>query len=1036
MEKIVDFLIEEKMTVSLFVAAILIGGFFALASINKETFPDICLDVVTIQTIYPGASSDDVENMVSIPIEKKLREIGGIDKVVDHSLENCSFFVVYLEDNLTKSKRAKIIDDIKNAAKSINDFPPNVGMPEVTEITTEKTKAIDIALMTGKKGDAAYGELRQTAKSLRNKLLFVDGVAEVKKFGYFDREYLIEVDPAALRNYRIGLNTVLYRLQTRNIDLPGGVLRIGDNEFVLRTTGQFKNIEDVRNTVIFSNDAGFVTRLKDIAKVTDTFKEPDILHRVNGQDAIILQVNKKQSADMIRTVNKIKALMETEEKGLPSGISAFCFNNYSRFVQIRLSALIINSLIGFALLLIILLVLLGYRLSWIVSVSIPVTFMAAFMFIKALGITLNIISMFALLMVLGMVVDFSVVVCENTYRYMEKGCSRREAVEKGLSEVLPAMTTTLICIVVAFIPLLVLRGLVGKFIFAIPAVIIICLVASFLCAVLVMPMMLDAFAKVNHRNAARSNQKNGPGLYRRILLNIVQHRYWAVLTLIVISIVVMTVAVKYSSFVFVKGGADEISIKTSMPQSTSLESNKKAIIPLEQIVKDLYPATIVESVHSYIGTQTRAKADFDIKDGMYKGTIQLNFSPEEGRALKSEEILKTVREKISAAQKRGTIDPRLKIKYEIGRIGLPVGSAINIEIRGDDFNVLNKIAAEYSAYLASIKGVEDIYSDLEPGKEEYHYVINEEKAGRVGLSTQDISQALYVSFKGAAATTVKKGDEKIDVLVRFPDWARRSTDSLSDVMVANAYGSVVPLSKITSYTKQTGIAMINRKNYMRIVQVKANVDGQHITSLAANTLLKKHFKDIEKRYPGYSVNYAGEQEDTEKSMKNLGILFVIAILGIYMIIAAFFNSLSLPIVVMLCIPFSIVGIYLALFAHGNLPMTFMGVLGTFSLASIIVSNTLVLVQFINNARAKGMSVTEAVVEGSAVRLRPIFLTSGVVVLGLLPTIYGIGGKDDFVVPLAMAFGYGLLFTTILTLVIVPCFYHILMDIKQRHLDSK
>lgn len=1030
MRRIIDFLIDEKMAISLFVVAILIGGFYTLTSINREAFPEVALDVVTIQTIYPGASSDDVENMVTIPIEKKLREISGIDKVVDHSLENCSFFVVYLEDNLTKSKRAKVIDDIKNAVKGISDFPSNVKMPEVTEITTEKTEAIDIALTTDKKGDEGYGELYRTAKSLRDKLLFVDGVAEVQKLGYFDREYLIEVDPAALRNYRIGLNMVLYRLQSRNIDLPGGVLRVGDNEFVLRTTGQYKDIEDIRNTVIFSNDAGFVTRLTDIAKVTDTFKEADILHRVNGQDAIIFQVNKKQSADMIKTVNRIKDLMKTEEKELPSGVSAFCFNDYSRFVQSRLSALIINSSIGFALLLVILLVLLGYRMSAIVSTSIPVTFMIAFMCMKALGITLNIVSMFALLMVLGMVVDFSVVVCENTYRYMEKGFSRREAVEKGLSEVLPAMTTTLICIVVAFAPLLFVTGLIGKFVFAIPAVIIICLVASFLCAVLVMPMMLDSFARVNQSKAAGFGQKTSQGIYRRILMKIVQHRYRAVLTLIVVSIVVMIAATQYSGFVFVKGAADAINVKTSMPRSTSLEANKKAIIPLEQVVKDLYPAAIVESVHSYIGAQTRGKADFDIKDGIYKGTIQLNLSPEEGRAIKGEDILKTVREKISAAQKSGAIDPRLEITYEIGRLGLPVGSAINVEIRGDDFSVLSKIADEYKAYLGSMHGVEDVYSDLEPGKEEYHYMINEEKAGKAGLSAQDISQALYVSFKGAVATTVTKGDEKIDLLVRFPDWARRRTDSLNDVMVSNAYGSVIPLSEVTSYRKQVGISMINRKNYMRLVQVKANVDGRHITSLAANTLLNKHFKDIEKRYPGYTVNYGGEQEDTEKSLKSLGVLFIIAIIAIYMIIAAFFNSLSLPIVVMICIPFSMVGIYLALFAHGNLPLTFMGLLGAFSLASIIVSNTLVLVQFINNARNKGMSVTEAVVEGSTVRLRPIFLTSGVVVLGLIPTIYGFGGKDDFVVPLAMAFGYGLLFTTILTLVIVPCFYHILIDIKQ------
>ncbi len=1035
MKTIIDFLIKQKMTVFLFVIAILVAGYFAITSINKESFPEVCLDMVVVQTIYPGASPDELENLVSIPIEKKLREISGISKVVDFNIDNCSVVLVSLDEGLSTGKRSKIVDDIKSSVNDIKDFPSTVKKPEVTEITTEKTQVLDIALVSNKQGDSAYAELLSTAKNLREKLLFVDGVAEVKKNGYNDRQYLVEVNPASLRDFRIGLNLVLYKLATRNINLPGGVLRVGDNEFVLRTTGEFKGIDDIRNMVIFSNDAGYVTRLRDIAKVTDTFKETEIIHRFNGTDAIVLSVNKKQIADTIKTADKIKGLMEIENKNLPNGISAYEFNDMSRFVKVRLSALIINSLIGFALLLIILVLMLGYRMSAIVSVSIPVTFMISFICMKALGITLNIVSMFALVMVLGMVVDFSVIVCENTYRHMEKGLKRRDAVEKGLIEILPAMTTTMICIVVAFAPLLFVTGLVGKFIYAIPAVIIICLIASFLCAVLVIPAILDSFAKLNKKHIAelKKQKTSGPSLYRRLLSFIVKRRYWAVATLLLVSFIVMFAAVHYSSFVFMNGASELIVIKTKMPKSTSLEANKRAILPIEKIVKDIYPKSIVENYYTFIGIQEGGKTDkildMSPKDGTSKGSIHLNLCPEDERSIKGEEILETVRKKIDEAQKRGKIDSRMEIKYGISRVGLPVGTAVNVEIRGNDYDVMKKMADEYKEYLSSIKGIEDIYDDLEQGKEEYHYTINEEKASRAGLSMQEASQALYASFKGVAATTLNQGDEKVEVLVRFPDWARRQSSSLNDVMVSNAYGAVIPLSEITSYTKQTGVSMISRKNYMRIVQVKANVDGKNLTSMTANGMLKKHFKDIESRYPGYVVNYAGEQEDSEKSLKSLGVLFIFAIVLIYMIIAAFFNSLSLPIVVMICIPFSLVGICLALFMHGNQPLTFMSILGFFSLASIIVSNTLVLVQFIINAREHGMTVTEAVVEGSAARIRPIFLTSGVVVLGLIPTIYGIGGKDEFVVPLAMAFGYGLLFATILTLVIVPCFYHIWSDIK-------
>lgn len=576
MKKLIDFFIKEKLIITLAVFVTLLAGLVILMSLNRESFPDVNLDMVTIKTIYPGAAPDEVENLVTIPLEKEIRGVVGLDKVLCYNIENVSVIVAYIEENVSDKK--KVVDDIKDAVQRVTDLPDSAEEPLVEEITTEETPAIDIALMIDGEDSVSYAKLRATAKKLEDELLFVDGVASVDKLGYLDKEYLIEVDPAALSRYRVGLNTVIYRLKMRNVDLPGGVLRVGDNEFILRTVGQYKNADEIRNTVIFSNDAGFVTRLKDIAKVTDGFEEAELLERVNRKNAIILKIKKKHTADMINVTDEIKLLLKKFEKTLPQDVSLHYFNDYSRFVRSRLSSLITNAAVGFVLLLMILVMMLGFRMSAIVSISIPVTFMIAFMGMHLSGITLNVISMFALVMVLGMIVDFSIVVAENSYRYLEQGVPKRESVEKGLAEVFPSMTTTLLCIIAAFAPLLFVSGLVGKFVYAIPMVIIICLAASWLSAVLVLPSYFDSFAKINVKNdpANKKSVKKQGSFYRKFLIKAVDQRYLAVVLLFLLLVLTMKIGSKYIDFVFMPATAKGIYIKTKMPQGTNLAANEKS----------------------------------------------------------------------------------------------------------------------------------------------------------------------------------------------------------------------------------------------------------------------------------------------------------------------------------------------------------------------------------------------------------------------------------------------------------------------------
>ncbi len=1035
MSRIISYLMEQKLLVNLVVALLMAAGIITLMNLNREAFPDANFDMVSVTTTYPGGSPDEIEKLITIPIEKKLREVDGIDKVRSYNIENVSVLAIYLDDD--SSDKSVVVQDIKDAVESVDNLPDNAERPEVEELKFDKKMLIDIAVY-GKKPGTPYRKIREAAKHLEDFLYEIDGIAEVEKFGYRDREYLVEADPAQLQFYRMGINSVINTLRTRNLDFPGGSLKVGDREYVLRTSGQYRDTEELKNTVVISNDAGFVTRIRDIAKVKDTFEDPTVYERFNGKNAVILMTWKKKTADEIRLVKKVRESLKKYRPLHAEDINIEIFYDWSRLTKNRISSVISNAITGLILLTLILMALLGIRISAIVSLGIPVAFMVSFMGMKANGITLNIISLFGLIMVLGMIVDFSIVVSENSYRYMEMGLSRKEAIKKGVSEVFWPVTVTFLCITAAFVPLLFLTGIVGKFIKAIPIVLIICLGASWFVAMFILPTHLNIFAKIKKSNREHESdhdevviEKGGFGFIQKVYLGtlkrILRFRYLT-LVLLLAGFTGSLILAKIVGFVFMPGGgAEKIVIKTRLPQGTNLEANLREMKKMEEIILRL-PKDELEGVRTQVGKDQSDGLDPKPGEGTHKSTLTLFLTPDNDRKRNASLIRDQVRGWVRAAQEEGKITKNIKILFNVEEHGPPVGKPVNIEIRGESFDTLTKIAGKYINELKSMEGVTDVTMDYEEGKQEYRYFINEVLASRTKVSVLDVATSLNASYQGTVATSVRRGDEDIDIRVRFPEKERKRLRSLDNVSISNNKGGLIPLAMVTGVKKQPGISHINRLNFKRLIQVQANVETEKITSMEVNKILKKTFADISEKHPSYSVAYGGEQEDTNKSMGEMGTLFIFALMIIYVILAVFFNSLILPGVVMSAIPFALVGVVLALFAHGQ-PLSFMSMLGVFSLAGVIVSNTLVLVQFINYQKEKGLPLKEALLNAGIMRLRPVILTTGTTVLALFPTIYGLGGKDYFVAPLALSFGYGLIFATFITLVLIPTFYHIAEDYK-------
>ncbi len=1065
MKRLINYLMHQKLLVNLIVIMVSIVGVMSISHINRESIPNAALNMVTISTVYPGASPNDVEDLISIPIEKKLRSVSHIDKVRSYNVDNLSLIVAYLSDNAVD--KAKVIQDIKDAVEQVGNLPSGVQKPLVAEVTFDTTELVSVAF-TGKSEEVPYSRLREFANRSENFLYDVDGVAKVEKLGYYDREYLVEVDPDALDRHRIGLNTLVQALKMRNINYPGGPLRVGNKEFVLRTKGQFRNADEIRNTVIRGNDTGFMLRVGDIAKVTDTYEEADVHHRLNGKRAVVFKLWKKREADEIDLTTRLRRALATYSVPGFGDVDITLFDDQSIETKNRLRSVIEEAIVGFVILGLFMLMLLGRRMSLLVLGGIPISFMIAFTVIKYLGLTFNIMSLFGMIMVLGMIVDFSIVVAENSHRYMERGLKRSEAISTGVSEVFWSVTVTFICIITAFVPLLLVSGIVGRFIRSIPIVIITALVASWLIAMFVLPMYLNMFLGESHKKGKRGRITTLPmrlfaavsglfgvkhrtrtgmiakpedadenfegGLfgkiqskYKKILRAALNHRYLTVGILLIFFAVSLYLLPIIGFKFFPEGGEEKIRLSIKMPIDMTLDANLEETKKIERIILEM-PAAERIAAHTYVGEEYVDIVDPKPPRATFKSTIDLFLCPEKDRSRTSRELNFEIRGKIAAAQQSGLLSPDISVKVESIIKGPPIGKPVNVEIRGKDYDVIREIAKEYEEFLSTVKGVRDISIDLEEGKTEYRYTVNERMAAWTGVSAYDIAVALNASFMGAVATTVSQNEEEVGVRVRFEENARKRFTGLKDVKIANMTGGLIPLDSVSSVRIDKGFSQINRLNFKRLVQVQADVDMKLITPVEVTRLLEKKFTGMDKKYPGYFISYGGEQEDTNKSMGELGLYFIMALIVIFIVITIFMRSLIMPVVVMSAIPFSLVGVIFALFTH-RLPLSFMSALGLFSLAGIIVSNTLVLVQFINNFRDEGLGLKDALIEGGVVRLRPIILTAGSMVLELIPVIYGFGGKDYLVSPLALTFGYGLIFATFITLVLIPCFYHIAEDVK-------
>ncbi len=1005
MKRLIAFFAGRPLVANVITGVILLLGIGTLTVIQRDNFPSVDFNEMIVTTRYPGASPEDVELNVTNPIEEELKAVDGIDTVVSYSMENISVVHIRLDTDLPDPGKTKT--DVRDAVARVSQLPPEVdGQPSVEEITTATGIPI---IEVGLSGELPYRELRELARRAEKQLLDVPGVSRLQKFGYLDREVKVELSREALERHDITADQVVAAIRDRNIRATGGSFESYTSEKNVVTLAQFESPDEVAGVVLRSEPGRAVVRVGDVAEIIDDFEDAKVLSRMNGRPAISFLVYKKESADIVRTVEAIKSLVEDNRHRLPGAVRIEYSNDMSRIVNTRLSVAASNGLIGLLLVLVVLSVFLDLRSAFWVALGIPVALLGTVFLLPVFGAYLDSIVLAAMILVIGIIVDDGIVIAENIWDYRERGHGPLEAAVEGASSVFQPVLTTILTTALAFAPMFFMTGVLGSFVYVIPLVVILALGVSLVEITAALPAHLIAGS--GRRKPPRQGVRFAAlkAVFRRFLDRVLGLRYLVVTTFALLLAGAFWYAAHYLDFVlFPTQSADTFYATVELPSGSSLQHTTEKVRELEALIEGL-PAGEVDSMVTRVGSH----GDFNLGENENWALLGVYLTPFSTRDRNADQIVETLRRQAAA------IDGLSEINFVIDGGGPPVGRPITLRVVGSDDDMRAALAAEVASILDGIDGVKDIDRNDKQGKEQVNVRMNYLRLADAGLSVADVAKSIRLAYDGEVVTSVRYGDEDVDFRVQYDAEARSSEESLGRLIVPNREGRFVKLSEFAELVPGPGPSNLYHYDNERAILVTADVIKGATTPLAVNAAVLDAI-DVDRDWPGMRLVVGGEAEETEDSMASLGIAFLSAAVGIYVVLLLLFNSLGQPLMVMSAVPFGLIGVIFA-FALHQTALGFLAMLGVIGLTGIVVNDSLILVDLVNRRRTRNPDTRyrDIVRDAAADRLRAILLTSITTVAGLLPMAYGIGGSDPFSAPMALAMGYGILFATPLTLLLIP-----------------
>ncbi len=1020
----IRFSIRNPVVVNLLAASVLIVGAFSLAQLPREVFPEVKLNWVYVVTQWPGASPEEVERLITIPLEEEIASVDRIGTITSTSYEGRSVVSVKFEAVPTDEFRA-LLQDLTSNVDQVNDLPDGADDPTIINFTTEDFMPAIQVVISG--ADIPESRLQNIARELRLQIKRVQGVKGAQISGRREPEVWVEVDPSKLRSAGLSLGQISAALKSQNVGFPVGAVKTGAQEYTLRLVDQFTSPEDVGETIVSGNRSSGFLRVSDVATVKSHLRRRETSMRFNGEPALAMLITKTPGSSSLDVIEDVKELTRSFGESLPEGdaVTFHYVGDTSRQIEGILDILQKNAVVGLLLVIVTLYFFLGFRNALFAAFGIPITFMVTFIFLYASGGSFNSNSLFGLVLVLGVVVDDAIIVIENCYRYIQRGYSPVNAALEGAREVATPVLAATGTTIAGFLPLMLMPGIIGQFLKIVPIVVSLALIASLLEAFLVLPSHIAEWSsrKAGKKHRVTRREKVFARLnhiYVPLVSKSIRHRYWVV-GFVVMLLGTAPVLVNHLGVeMFRDEEFPSIVVQVWMPAASNIDETERVLLEMEEKLAEVPQEDILgySATAGFLMTQQ----DWFFKSSVAQ--IQLDLTDMDSRTISNDSLIAEMR--LAFADVIGPVS----IEYMKIESGPPVGAPLEVKVKGRYLGELEEASNELMAKVKNIDGMYDVRDNFEPGKREIRYKVDVEVAARLGFTVEQIAREMLIAFEGLEATSYRDGDEEIRVVVKFPEEMRSDVSALETMRLTGAMGQTVALSDLTTKVEARGVDEIRRFNQERAITISGEINKEVIQIDKVATRVAELYKDISKRHPGYRLDFGGEWNEFKNAFGSLSRLFVVGLLLIYMILGAQFKSFLQPFIILFTIPFAIIGAMTGLLYLGD-PFSIATLYGIVALSGVVVNDALVLVDFVNRGRTKGSSRYLSLIRAGKRRLRPILSTSITTIFGLMPMAIGLGGRSIVWGPLATTIVWGLSIATILTLFVIPALYAITDDIKAR-----
>lgn len=1020
---------------NLLMAACILGGLLFMFSIKQEVFPEFETDTVSVSVVYPGASPEEVENGILLVIEDAISGLDGIDEVNATAKEGVGLVTIEAQSD---TDIQQLVQDVQQEIDRITTFPADAEEPKV-KMLSRKRRNTSLVLY----GNAKEQVLHELAEQFRDQLLQDPNITQIELEGIKPLEISVEVSQENLRRYRLPLANIAQRIQNASVDLPGGSVKTSTGEILIRMKERKDYGRQFAHIPIITAANGSVVLLGDIATIDDGYTDTDYSATYNGQPAVMLQIYRVGKQSPTQISDAVKSQLERVNAELPQGIKAEIRYDASKQYQQRIDLLMRNSAQGLVLVFIVLALFLELRLAFWVMMGIPTAFLGSFLFLPMLGVSLNMISLFAFIIALGIVVDDAIVVGEHFYHYRQQGIPPMRAAIKGAREMAAPVTFSILSNIAAFIPLFFIPGEIGKIFFMIPLVIITVFVLSLIESLFILPNHLSRLAPEN------SNEKQGR-LYQKqqrfsylfkhwvefgygsFLELILQHRYLTIL--IAVALLVGTLAYALSGrmgmSVFPKTESDFAKVTVTMPYGTPIAKTQavalKIVASAQETIKKIKNGDqLILGIFTEVGKNSSNKAE-----------IRAYLADPDIR----EKIISTEQFNQQWRQQTGDILGIKSILFESDAGGPGGGTAISIELNHPNLAILEQASKELADALRAYPIAKDVDDGFSPGKQQLDFTVLPEGKS-LGLTAQNVARQVRNAFYGAEVLRQQRGRNEIKIMVRLPEDERILETHIDDLLIWTA-GSAsmpareIPLREVVHIQRGRAYMEIDRHNGRRNVQVKADVTPRSKAGDILNDLKIAEIPRLLAKYPGLQYSFEGQQADVAESIGSLKLSFVLAILGIYALLAIPFQSYVMPLIVIVSIPFGVIG---AIFGHllMGYDLSIISLLGIVALSGIVINDSLILIDHASHLRRHTSHLSAEIIKMAAIqRFRPIVLTTLTTLGGLMPMILETSRQARILIPMAISIGFGILFATLITLILIPSLYLAIDDLNKFLIKKK